>query len=87
MKRMPRHKTDKEVAQFWETHSFEDYYKDTKDADIKFIKKPKKAITIRFAPIDIKLIEAIAEQKGLNYTTLIRMWVKEHLARESKHVA
>ena len=46
MKKIPKFKTDEEAARFWETHSFEDYYKDTKEAEIRFIKKPKKTIAI-----------------------------------------
>jgi hypothetical protein len=29
MKKIPKSKTDEEAARFWETHSFEDYHKDT----------------------------------------------------------
>jgi hypothetical protein len=28
----------------------------------------------------------IAERKGLNYTSLLRMWIKEHLAEEANHM-
>jgi len=50
MKKISKFKTDEEAARFWETHSFEDYYRDTKEAEIRFIKKPKKAIAIRLDP-------------------------------------
>ncbi len=84
MKKIPKFKNDEEGARFWETHSFEDYYKDTKEAAIKFVKRPKKSITIRLDPTDVKLVEEIAERKGLGYTSLLRMWIKEHLAKEEK---
>ena len=87
MKKIPKFKTDKEAAEFWETHSFEDYYKDTKEAEIRFIKKPKRTIAIRLDPNDIKSVEKIAELKGLSYTSLLRMWIKEHLSKEIKSVA
>jgi len=38
MKKIPKFKSDEEAARFWETYSFEDYYKDTRDAEIRFIK-------------------------------------------------
>ncbi len=87
MKKIPKFKNDEEAATFWETHSFEEYSKDTKDAAIRFIKRPKKTVAIRLDPDDIKSIENIAEGKGLSYTSLLRMWIKEHLDRETKRVA
>ena len=87
MKKIPKFKSDEEAASFWETHSFEDYNRDTKEAEIGFIKRPKKTIAIRLDPDDIKKVEAIAERKGLSYTALLRMWIKEQLAKESRHIA
>lgn len=59
---------------------------DTKQAETKSIKKPKKTVAIRLDPDDIKLVEKIAKRKGLNYTSLLRMWIKEHLSKEAKHL-
>ncbi len=87
MKKIPKFKTDEEAARFWETHRFEEYSKDTKNAGIMFIKRPKKTVALRLDPDDIKSVEKIAERKGLSYTSLLRMWIKENLAREVKHVA
>jgi len=87
MGKIPKFKTGKEAAKFWETHSFEDYYKDTKEAAIRFIKKPKKIVAIRLDPDDINSVEKIAELKGLSYTALLRMWIKEQLTKELKRVA
>jgi predicted DNA binding CopG/RHH family protein len=87
MKKIPKFKTDEEAARFWETHSFEDYYKDTKDPEIGFVKRPKKTIAIRLDPDDIKSVAVIAERKGLSYTALLRMWIKEYLAKEARHIA
>lgn len=87
MKKIPKFKTDEDAAKFWETHSFADYHRDTQEADMVFIKRPKKTVAVRLDPQDIKSVEAIAEQKGLSYTSLIRMWIKEHLAKESRRIA
>ena len=86
-KKISKFKSDEEAARFWETHRFDDYGKDTKDAEIRFIKRPKKTVALRLDPDDIKSVEKIAERKGLSYTSLLRMWIKDHLAREAKHVA
>jgi predicted DNA binding CopG/RHH family protein len=83
MKKIPKFKSDKEAAVFWQTHSFEDYFKDTTDSDIGFVKKPKKTIALRLDPNDIKTVEQLARKKGLSYTSLLRMWIKEHLTQET----
>jgi predicted DNA binding CopG/RHH family protein len=80
MNRIPRFKTDKEAAKFWDTHSFAGYAEDAASTKIRFVKKTKKSITVRLDPEDIARVGEIAEKKGLNYTALIRMWIKEHLA-------
>jgi len=87
MKKIPKFKTKEEVARYWETQSFQDYHKDTNDAEIAFVKKPKKTVAIRLDPDDIKSVEKIAERKGLSYTSLLRMWIKEHLSREAKRLS
>lgn len=87
MGKIPKFKNDKEAAKFWGTNSFADYYKDTKEAEIRFIKKPKKTVAIRLDPDDIKSVEKIAGIKGLSYTSLLRMWIKEQLSKETKRVA
>ena len=85
MKRIPKFKTDEEAAKFWGTHSLQDYYRDTKQAAIKFVKRPKRTVAVRLDPDDIRSVEKIAERKGLSYTSLLRMWIKEHLETEQRH--
>jgi predicted DNA binding CopG/RHH family protein len=87
MKKIPKFKSEEEVARFWEAHSFEDFQEDTREAEIGFVKKPKKTVALRLDPADIKSVESIAKKKGLSYTALLRMWIKEHLAKEAKRVA
>ncbi len=84
MKKIPKFRTDEEAARFWESHRFQDYYKDTKEAGIKFVRRAKKTVAVRLDPDDIKSVEKIAERKGLSYTSLLRMWIKEHLNKEER---
>ena len=85
MKKIPKFKTQEEAAKYWETHSFKDYHKDTINGEIVFIKKAKKTVAIRLDPDDIKSVEKIAERKGLSYTSLLRMWIRECLSKEARH--
>lgn len=87
MKKIPKFKSEEEAAKFWETHSFEDYAGDTEEAKIGFVKKPKKTVALRLDPADIESVETIAKRKGLSYTALLRMWIKENLAKEKRRVA
>ena len=87
MKRIPRFKSEEEAARFWETHSFAEYAGDTKEAEIRFVKKAKKTVALRLDPADIETVETIAKEKGLSYTALLRMWIKEQLAKEAKRAA
>ena len=84
MKKIPIFKTDEDGAKFWESHSFQDYYRDTKEAGINFVRRAKRTVAVRLDPDDIKSVEKIAERKGLSYTSLLRMWIKEHLNKEKR---
>jgi predicted DNA binding CopG/RHH family protein len=70
-----------------EAHSFQDYYTDTKEAGIKFVRRRKKTVAVRLDADDIESVERIAERKGLSYTSLLRMWIKKHLQKEQRHTA
>lgn len=78
--RIPTLPTDRAAAEYWDTHSLAEHIEDTKEATIHFLKRPKRAISIRLAPEDVAKVEALAEAKGLSYTALLRMWIKERLA-------
>lgn len=80
MKKIPKFKTTEEARAFWERHDFTDFAGDTEEAKIKFVRPQKAQVTFRLDPEDVKKIKKIADDKGLSYTSLVRMWVKEKLA-------
>ena len=77
---IPRLPIDQAAAVYWDIHSFAETAENTTEVVIRFVKQPTRAIAIRLDPEDVAKIEAMAEAKGLSYTALIRMWIKEHLA-------
>lgn len=83
MKKIPKFRTIEEVRKFWEEHDFTDFVEDTGEAKIRFVRPKKAQITFRLDPNDAKRLKEIADEKGLSYTTLVRMWVKEKLAAKS----
>ena len=79
-KKIPKFKTLDEAREFWQDNDFADFAADTNDATIKFVRRQKTQITFRLDPADVEKLKEIAGSKGLSYSTLIRMWVKEKLA-------
>ena len=80
-KELPKFKTIEEEARFWDTHSFSDYWDDWEDVDIVFeLKKPREETLIVRLQKNIKeRLERIARSKGLNVSTLARMWLMEKM--------
>lgn len=87
--RIPRFNTVEEEARFWDTHDtteFEDELEEV--SDVKFVPaRPKKAITVRLEDETLDLIAREARQKGIGPSTLIRMWILEHLRESGKRPA
>ncbi len=79
--RIPKFKTIEEEAKFWDTHSFADYWDELKDADIVFeLDQPREESLVLRVQKDFKnKLKAIARSKGLNVSTLSRMWLMERL--------
>jgi len=87
MRKIPKFKSDQEAAQFWDTHSLIEFEDDLELVKEKvFVKPEKQVMTIR---VDKKLANAlkiIAGEKGINYSTLARMWLIERLKKEIEEI-
>ncbi len=86
--RIPEFKTIQEEAEFWDTHSFAEFWDELEDVDIVFkLKKPRDETVILRVQKDIKdKIDRLARSKGLNLSTLVRMWMIEKLQENlTKH--
>ncbi len=77
--KIPEFKNHEEEAAFWDTHSFADYWHEWKPIKVRFAKHLSDTLNVRFDPQDVAKIRAAAQKKGVGPTTLIRMWVREHL--------
>ena len=81
MAKVPKMKTDEEIAEFWDTHSAADYDEDLEVVnDIEFVKPEKQIVSVRLDRKDIKTLKAIARRKGLGHSTLARILIKEKLS-------
>ena len=86
-KPIPPFKTLDEEANFWETHDLSPLMggKHVPLEDLELIEKEKKEVlVIRIQKSIKKKIEKIAKAKGINPTTLSRMWLIEKLAQQAK---
>jgi len=72
-----------EIARFWDTHNVTDYENETKDVDIVFeLNKPRtESLVLRVQKNIKEKLEKVARSKGLNVSTLARMWLMEKLSR------
>ncbi|HZX13544.1 MAG TPA: CopG family antitoxin [Thermodesulfobacteriota bacterium] len=91
-KKIPTFKTDKEEAEFWDTHSAVDFLdellepKEPVELSNRLMKeiyrKSKKTkISLRVNPEHINLTKILARSKGIPYQTLVQMWIVEGLKR------
>ena len=81
--RIPKFKTVAEEAEFWDTHSFVDFEDETVDVDIVFeLDKPREeSLVLRVQKGFKNRLTKLARSKGLNMSTLARMWLLEKCRR------
>lgn len=85
---IPEFKSKEEEAEFWDTHDLADYWHEFKPVRVRFAKSLSQGITIRLDPETLAELRKRAKEKGIGPTTLIRMWVLEHIqGQEGKPVA
>lgn len=71
--------TYQEEAHFWDTHSVTDFEDETEEIEIVFeLNQPRdEMIMVRMQKHIKDRIEKIARSKGVNLSTLVRMWLLE----------
>lgn len=79
--KIPKFKTYEEEARFWDTHNVTDFDNETENVDIVFeLSEPRSETLMVRLQKDFKdKLEQAARRKGLNVSTLARMWLMEKL--------
>lgn len=73
--------TDEQIAEFWETHDSTDYVDQMEEAAVQIeVPEDYRVISLRLDAKDIESVKEIARKKGVPYTVLLRMWIKDHLS-------
>lgn len=80
--KIPKFRTFKEEALFWDTHSIVDFEDETEDVEILFaLEKPKEeTLVLRLQKETKQKLEKEAKKKGLSVSSLARLWITQRLA-------
>lgn len=83
--RIPEFASREEEAKFWDTHDITDYWDELKPVRVRFAKHLSEGITIRLDPKTLAELRFCAREKGIDPTTLARMWILERLQEKERH--
>src|SRR6266545_478207 len=93
---LPKFRSDKEAADYFQTHSVADAWDQLPEAKPAKLSKAlgksirerhavaKSPISIRLGPEQIAAAKKIAAAKSVGYQTRLRMWIAEGIRREVK---
>ena len=84
---LPDFQSREEMAKFWDTHDFTDYMDEFKPVKVRFAKNLSEGITIRLDAETLTELRNRAKDKGIGPTTLVRMWILDHLKELPKSTA
>jgi len=80
-RKLPKFKSIKEEALFWDTHDVTDYIISDKPLNMAYDSKNerKETISLRMAPSLKKEIDKIAKTYDISTSSLVRMWIVDKL--------
>ena len=83
MAEIPKFQSEKEEAEFWDTHDSTEFLDELKPAHLDFSQCPKKPVSLRLSEKKIEALKKTASRRGIGYLTMmIRLWIAERLLRE-----
>jgi predicted DNA binding CopG/RHH family protein len=82
--RLPEFKSHEEEAAWWERHNLADYQDEFESVKARFANNLSKGVTVRLDPETLDKLHTQAQRKGIGTTTLIRMWILEHMEEQEK---
>jgi len=77
--RIPEFSSHEEEAEFWDTHDITDYLDELQPVKVRFAKNLSETLNIRLDPDTLNALRIQAREKGVGPTTLVRMWILEHI--------
>ncbi|MCB4791107.1 MAG: BrnA antitoxin family protein [Elusimicrobia bacterium] len=84
LKELPKFKTEKEEADFWDTHDVTDYIDMSQAKRVIFpnLKPSSTAVPVRFPNSLLNSIKMIANRRHVPYQSLIKIFLAERVNRE-----
>jgi len=84
LKKIPDFKSDEEEAEFWNTHSTADYIDWSKAEETIFpnLKLTSESISMRIPGPLLAHIKSLANQKGVPYQSLMKVYLSEKVDEE-----
>lgn len=84
LKKIPDFKSDEEEAKFWDTHSTADYIDWSKAEETIFpnLKLSSESISMRLPAPLLAHIKALANEKGVPYQSLMKVYLSEKVDEE-----
>jgi len=85
MSKVPKFTNEQQEAEFWATHDATEFMDETMPVDVTFAdaRPPQTRILVQLDPEVVDRLKTVAQHKGVDYQTLIRLWVRERLAQET----
>ena len=77
--RIPAFASREEEADWFDSHDMADYQDEFKTVRARFAKNLSEGLNIRLDKETLAALRTLAREKGIGPTTLVRMWVLEHL--------
>ncbi len=82
--RIPSFASIEEEAEFWDTHDTADFPDEFTPVEARVSLELAEKLTLRLDRNDRDALARYARKKGIGPSTLVRMWVKEHLDQEAE---
>ena len=77
--RIPEFANRVEEAEWFDTHDMADYQDECQTVKARFAKNLSENLNIRLSAEALASLRRAAHEKGVGPTTLVRMWILEHL--------
>lgn len=93
-KKLPAFASEREEAEFWDTHNSLDYLESDKPVDLELdpelaaaIRQSSgtmKSVAIRLRQSEIEEIRQIAEKRNVSWQSLVRSWIAKAIEKEKQ---
>ena len=81
--KIPEFKSIREEAEFWDAHDTTEFLDEFEEVDdVVFVRPETQVVSLRLERDLVNRLKAYAQEVGVPYTTLLRMWIIKAFKRE-----